>query len=606
MLAARLALIGPLVRARRLLPALALAGLAVPATAAATVGPTAPGPVVDSNGPGQAQSYRVTSSATERVNTLSVYVDRSSTISTSSRVELGLFAGATSGPRSRLARCVITAVRRDAWNRCSFAPASVSKGATYWTVVLQPYGSGGTVTYRNSTGQGRTYGSSSSGLRSLPATWSSGPDWGAQTGSIYASAGDAASPTPPPPPPPPTPPTPPTPPPPPTPPTPPTPPPPPPPTPPTPPSPSGSCDVTVNDRGALLSAVQNLANGGKTVCAHAADYGATELSISVRHTSKLTLRAYPGERVTLPSIRLAGVSNLRVEGFNLPLGGFDTAQQSARSIEIVGNEIHDCYCEGLHMWNGDTDILFERNYVHGIHFDGNFWTGWGVVTGGGNGGTSGLKIRYNTFDGLNNDAMQIGDSDDGEIIGNVVKHVAVDPAYPDPHPDGLMLWAGSERWLIKDNRITDGRGLLMSGSTTDVRMENNLIARTDNICLTGGPTGSSTLGLVRYTWVRNTIYDCGSGYNSGGFGGLYGLISEGAASGNVLDHNLLTEVGGTGASQYTLDTHNLIQNGGVGGVSDRSFVPQFTDLVDYVPTNLPAGYEDVGYRAAPAGHTAKP
>ena len=33
---------------------------------------------------------------------------------------------------------------------------------------------------------------------------------------------------------------------------------------------------------------------------------------------------------------------------------------------------------------------------------------------------------------------------------------------------------------------------------------------------------------------------------------------------------------------------------------------QFADLIDYRPTNLPAGYENVGYRYAPAGHTAAP
>jgi hypothetical protein len=340
------------------------------------------------------------------------------------------------------------------------------------------------------------------------------------------------------------------------------------------------------------------------VCARAADYGTSDFNLSARHTSKLTLRANAGERVTIPSVTLNGVSNLRVEGFNMPRGGFSTNRTAGRNIEIVGNEIHDCSCEGLHLYDGDQNILFERNYVHGIHFNGSAWSGWGVVTNGGGGGSSGLKVRYNTFDGLGNDAMQIGDSDDGEIIGNVVKHVAVDPAYADPHPDGLMLWAGAQRWLIKDNRFSDTRGWLMSGSTTDVRVENNLITRIDNICVTGGPTGSSTLGLVRYTWVRNTIYDCGSGYNGGGFGGLYGLVSEGAGSQNVLDRNLLTELGGTGASQYAMDGHNLIKNGGVGGSTDRTFTPQFADRVDYTPTNLPAGYEDVGYRPAPAGHLA--
>jgi hypothetical protein len=39
------------------------------------------------------------------------------------------------------------------------------------------------------------------------------------------------------------------------------------------------------------------------------------------------------------------------------------------------------------------------------------------------------------------------------------------------------------------------------------------------------------------------------------------------------------------------------------------FTPRFADRVDYRPTNLPAGYEGVGYRAAPAarrGAVGKP
>jgi hypothetical protein len=359
--------------------------------------------------------------------------------------------------------------------------------------------------------------------------------------------------------------------------------------------------VQVSSRADLLSAVQNTANGGKIVCARAANYGTSELWLAVRHATKLTLRAYPGEKVTLPYVVFAGVTNMRVEGFDMPLGGFDTNQKLSRNIEMVDNEIHDCFCQALRLWTGDQNILFEGNYVHGIRHNGNWNTGWGINS---TGTTSGLKIRYNTFDGLGNDAMEISASTDGEIVGNVIKRVDGDPAYPDPHPDSIMLWAGSKRWLIKDNRISDGRGVLMSGSTSDVRMENNLIVRIKNYCHDGGTTGSSSEGLIRYAWVRNTIYDCGSFWGGGGFGGGYGLLSDGPASNNVLDRNLLTNVGYDTASQFAA-TNNLIKSGAISS-TDRTFTPQFADQVDYQPTNLPAGFNDVGYRPAPAGHTAAP
>jgi hypothetical protein len=202
--------------------------------------------------------------------------------------------------------------------------------------------------------------------------------------------------------------------------------------------------------------------------------------------------------------------------------------------------------------------------------------------------------------------MELGELDGFEIVGNVVTRVNhTNAAIPDPHADALMLWSNSRNGLIKDNRFTDGNGVLMSGSTSDVRMENNLIARIDNFCLDGGTTGSSSAGLVRYTWVRNTIWDCGSDYGGGGFGGGYGLLSDGpatAGASNRLERNLLTGLGYDTASQFAVSDHNLIKNRPRPGSTDLAFTPVFADEVDYRPTNLPAGYEDVGYRVAPAGH----
>jgi hypothetical protein len=164
-----------------------------------------------------------------------------------------------------------------------------------------------------------------------------------------------------------------------------------------------------------------------------------------------------------------------------------------------------------------------------------------------------------------------------------------------------MLWAGSRGFLIRDNRFEDGHGLLMSGSTSDVRIENNLIVRMKNWCHNGGPTGSSSAGLVRYTWVHNTMYDCGSYWNSGGAGGFYGFGSLGpatAGASNRLRGNVLTSLDVETAGQFAAADYNVVIHGPRLGRHDVRARPRFRDRRDYVPTNLPFR---AGYRPAPVG-----
>jgi hypothetical protein len=375
------------------------------------------------------------------------------------------------------------------------------------------------------------------------------------------------------------------------------------------PKPPVRCDLHVASREALVAAAQAAANDGRVVCADAADYGAAALRLSVRHDAMLTLHATPGQHVTLPYVGFYGVDDVRIEGFDMPRGGFETGQGTANHhIELVGNEIHDCFCEGLHLLGSDSDVLFQGNHVHGIHYDGDWRTGWGIKT---DGPTTGLHVRYNTFDDLENDAGEIGGTTDSDWIGNVVSRIHPPADYPDPHADGLMLWDGSSRWLIRDNRWTDTDGLLMSG-VTDVVMENNLVAHVPNLCFDGGTSGSSDAGLVRLTWIRNTMYDCGSYWDGGGFGGAYGLLSDGpatAGASNVAVRNLLASLDYDTRAQFAVADHNLIQSPGGGDwpfETNLVFTPSFADRVDYRPANLPAGYGDVGYRPAPAGYRAAP
>ena len=368
------------------------------------------------------------------------------------------------------------------------------------------------------------------------------------------------------------------------------------------------CDVEVNTKTALTSAVQSTANSGKTICVDPGSYGTSQLVWTVDQPAMVRVLANPADgSVSLPGSVFRGASNLTIEGFNVT--GGSSVESNAAHIKLLHNRFHDMSDDVLDFHEGNSDITFVGNLVQNISYTGGAFTGYGLQTFGGP--TNGLHVNYNTFDmgGNSGDGLQLGDVHDFEIVGNIIKNVTWGGAggADDPHADAIMLWAGASRGLVKDNRITDSNDTLWSGSTTDVRMENNLIVRMKGLCHDGGTTGTSNAGLVRYTWVRNTIYDCGSFWNGGGPGGGYGLLSDGpatAGASNTLTKNLLTSLDVDTSGQFGASDHNLIKAGSRPGATDQAFSPQFADTVDYRPTNLPAGYEDVGYRSAPAGYQA--
>jgi hypothetical protein len=236
--------------------------------------------------------------------------------------------------------------------------------------------------------------------------------------------------------------------------------------------------------------------------------------------------------------------------------------------------------------------------------------GYGVRTFGGP--FDSPKFNYNTITGCGNsgDGMEIGGLSDFEVIGNEITGIGGPEA---AHTDSLMIWSGSDAGLVKDNRITDGPGTLMSPDGQDITFENNLIANHhfatgSKQCVDATPNFTSgTLSPLRFTFIRNTIYDCGNGALN-----VTGPI--GARGDNVLNRNLLADITcssndwtGEGPGVFSSADHNLTGGGcAISGTNDLSFTPTFADTVDYLPTNLPSGYEDVGYRSAPAGYLAAP
>ena len=392
-----------------------------------------------------------------------------------------------------------------------------------------------------------------------------------------------------------------------------------------------TCDSSISTRTALGSALSSTANSGKTVCI-TADITGSQITTSADMTSQARFIGQPVDNsITVPGITFDGASRITVEGVDM----LDTAYVGSApvlDIHILNNWFHDTVSDALDISNPSSGahdgIWFIGNNVEHITFNGSFGSGYGIRTlGGPNNNT---KFNYNTFDmnpanaQLNNtgsaDGMEVGDLHNFEIIGNVVKndHWYGPGGSSDPHADALMVWNGSDGGLIKDNRLTDSENTLFADST-NITLENNLIVRMRNLCHNGGSANSPN-GLRNYTWTRNTMYQCGDffggwGSSPPGTSNCCGLNTDGpdpggiAPSGNVLDRNLLVtlDYDNTGCSQFTTVNHNLTHAAWpCSGTNTGSFSPTFADTVDWLPTNLPTGYSDVGYRDAPAGHLENP
>jgi hypothetical protein len=362
----------------------------------------------------------------------------------------------------------------------------------------------------------------------------------------------------------------------------------------------------------LVSAFDSAANAGKTVCVNASITGAA-ITVSTKFSSQARFVAQPKNMtVDMVPITFKGASRVTVEGFEMTAGGFATDCCSATtSVWMKGNYIHDLKVrDGLDVsaQTTMTDLQFVGNRVECLSGDGNGGGGYGIRTYTSGKMLQSPKFSYNTIVGCGNsgDGMEIGGMNNFELIGNEIRGIC-GPA--NQHADTLMIWAGSSNGLVKDNRLTGGSGTLQSPDGSDIRFENNLIA--NHRCATGSnqcvdATANGTSGSIsplRFTFVRNTIWDCGNG-------GINMNQATGSRGQNVADRNLVVSVqcqsSGVWSSQ---DSHNIVGGSSScwpGGTDLANFKPTFADTINYLPLNLPAGYENVGYRVAPYGYTAAP
>jgi hypothetical protein len=356
-----------------------------------------------------------------------------------------------------------------------------------------------------------------------------------------------------------------------------------------------------------------------TVCVNASITGAS-ITVSTDFTAQARFVAQPANMtIDLVPIVIDGAHKLTIEGFDVPAGGFVISNSApSGNITIAKNYLHDYTGNGVAAFGGVTNsnIKITGNRMSCVSYpaDGSPSepSGYGVYS---DAETTNLAITYNTIHGCGNsaDGAQLAGVKGGTFANNVVDSLHWNGKGTDPHTDCLMLWGRSSDVLVESNRMFGCTDFLNSPDGTDIRVVNNLLVELDsgNSCLDAHPNGTSgAIHPLRHSYVKNTIWNCSGP----------GVLFEGGTgprNGNVLDRNLIQGMTCPKAGMATFATidRNLFGSPdpcSIQGENTFGFVPKWANTSDplsagfYIPTNLPAGRDDVGYRYEPAGHGEAP
>lgn len=136
----------------------------------------------DSNPSGTVQAFQYTASASGTSSDIALYLSAGTT---ATQLTLGVYSDNGGRPGALLTSGSTMSLTVPGWNQVPVGSASLFGGTTYWIALL---GSGGQVNYLDTTnGSGASYVDSSTGLSSLPSTYSSGSEYNVSPASAYVT-----------------------------------------------------------------------------------------------------------------------------------------------------------------------------------------------------------------------------------------------------------------------------------------------------------------------------------------------------------------------------------------------------------------------------------
>ncbi len=140
--------------------------------------------IVDSDFPGTAEAFRMTTGYTGQVSGLHLYVDSSSTATS---VDVGIYSAKSGDPNTLLTQGTITGLQAGSWNYVDLPAVSVTAGQRYWIALLAPQGAGQIRFRDRGPGGSISENSAQTNLTALPSTWSPGTTWMSGPLSAYGS-----------------------------------------------------------------------------------------------------------------------------------------------------------------------------------------------------------------------------------------------------------------------------------------------------------------------------------------------------------------------------------------------------------------------------------
>ena len=243
-------------------------------------------------------------------------------------------------------------------------------------------------------------------------------------------------------------------------------------------------EVTASSPWCTPARAISAAPEGATVLLRAGNYPAVK-AVSVTRAQTLTLKAAPGEAVTLTGTSTSNTdlttravyversSNLRFEGLKIT-GGVYVSDSS--SVQFLGNEITTI---GMRLRNV-SDALVADNELH--DFAGSM-RALETTANVGEPGVKRLTIRGNELHAIEHDAMALyWRLEDVTVEDNYI-HDVRRPVGSDLHTDALQIAPQSEgAWgsiIVRRNRIMDyDQGILIKdGATRGLVLENNVVGR---------------------------------------------------------------------------------------------------------------------------------
>jgi hypothetical protein len=137
---------------------------------------------LDTDNSQEAEAFPVTANSTAQINSLSLFLDGSSTAAT---VWVGLYSNYSGHPNTLLSQAAVTQPLSGKWNSVNIPSVQVKMGRRYWVALL---GLNGQIAFRDSTGNCYSETSQQTSSTSLPSIWRTGSRWSTCVVSMFGSA----------------------------------------------------------------------------------------------------------------------------------------------------------------------------------------------------------------------------------------------------------------------------------------------------------------------------------------------------------------------------------------------------------------------------------